>query len=111
MRPVGLSVSFFLLFVLIFLTEASQSIDPINVHSAATTNTLSATPSEGQSRVNLVLDSNQRIQHHGPSLIQIQCVRLHARLRRRLIWVPSVDVESLGLRIFRGCGVFDGACL
>jgi hypothetical protein len=84
--------------------QASQRVDTINVHRTASADTLSARPSEGQGRVDLILDSDQSIQHHRSSLVQIQGITLHARLGGWLVGVPSVDVEGLGLclRIWGG---------
>jgi len=89
------------------LTQACKSIDTINVHGAASANTLSATPSECEGWVHLVLDSDQGIQHHRSGLLQIQGIALHPWLRGWLIWVPSVDVECLDLGIRVGSRIFD----
>lgn len=78
-------------------TQTGQCVDSVNVHGAASTNALSATSPEGQSWVDLVLDANQRVQHHGSRLVQIEGVGLHARLLRGLIGIPPVDLEGLGL--------------
>jgi hypothetical protein len=92
--------------------EAGQRVDAINVHGAATADTLSATPSESESWVDLVLDSDQGIQHHGARLVQVERVRLHVGLRRGFVWVPPVDLERLELRILLdGRGILDGRCL
>ena len=92
-------------------TQASQSIYSINIHRTAATNALSATPSERQCRIHLVLDPNQRIQHHRAGLVQIQCIGLHPRLGGRLIWIPTVDMENLGLRILVDARILDVARL
>lgn len=92
-------------------TQTSQSIDPINVHRTAPTNALSATPSKRQRRIDFILDPDQRIQHHRPRLVQIKRIRLHLRLRCRLIRVPAVDLESLGLGLWAHVRVLDVACL
>lgn len=78
-------------------TQASQCVDSVNVHRAASADSLSATSSEGQGGVNLVLDANERVQHHGSRLVQVEGVGLHAGLLGGLIRVPSVDLEGLGL--------------
>jgi len=49
--------------------QTSQCVATINIHCTASTNSLSATPSERKSRIDLILDSNQRIQHHGSGLV------------------------------------------
>jgi hypothetical protein len=81
------------------LTQTSQSVDTINIHGTAPTDTFSATPSERKRRIHLILDPDQRIEHHGAGLVQIQCVCLHPWLRGRLVRVPPVDVEGLDLGV------------
>lgn len=88
-------------------TQAGQCVDTINVHGTRATDTLSATPSESQSRINLVLDSDKSVEHHGTSLVQVEGVRLHLGLRGRLIGVPAVDVERLDLGILVGRRLLD----
>lgn len=92
-------------------TKACQCVDSVNVHGAASANALATTSPEGQSGVHLVLDPDERIQHHGSRLVQVQSVRLHLGLGRGLVGVPSVDVEGLHLSIFAGCGFLDVRCL
>lgn len=92
-------------------TETCQGVDSVNVHGTTSANTLATTPPESQSGVHLVLDPDERIQHHGSGLVQVECVRLHLGLGGRLIWVPSVDVEGLGLRIFAGLWILNCRCL
>lgn len=55
-------------------TQASQSVDTVDVHGARSADTLTTTPSEGQGGVDLILDPDQRIQHHGTRLVQIESV-------------------------------------
>jgi hypothetical protein len=78
-------------------TQACQSVDSINVHRAASADSLSAAPSECQGRIDFILDPNQCVQHHWPRLVKIQGVGLHSRLGGRLVGVPSVDLEGLDL--------------
>ena len=87
--------------VMVGPTQTSQSIHPVNIHRAAPTDPLPTAPSESQRRVHLVLNPDQRIQHHRPRLVQVERVALHLRLAGGLVGVPAVDVEGLGLRI--GC--------
>ena len=60
--------------------QAGQGVDTVDVHGAATADTLTTTPPEGKSGVDLVLDANERIQHHGSGLVQVECVGLHLGL-------------------------------
>jgi len=49
--------------------QTSQSVYTINIHRTASTNSLPTAPSERKSRINLVLDADQSIQHHRTSLV------------------------------------------
>ena len=77
-------------------TQTRQRVDTVDVHCAASTNALSAASPEGESRVHLVLDPDERVQHHGSGLVQVEGVGLHLGLARGLIGIPAVDVEGLG---------------
>lgn len=92
-------------------TQASQCVHTINVHGTATTDALSAASSECERWVNLVLDSDQGVQHHRTGLVQVERVGLHLRLRRWLVRVPSVDVEGLDLRVFVRLWLLDCRCV
>jgi len=87
--------------------QACKSVNTINVHRAASADTLSAAPSECEGGVDLIFDSDQGIQHHWAGFVQIQGVALHAWLGGWLIRVPSVDVECLDLRVCIRSGFFD----
>lgn len=97
-------------------TQASQGVDTVNVHRTATADTLSAASPEGQGGVHLVLYPDERIEHHGPGLVQIQLVGLHGGLLGGLVGVPAVDMELLDARVLghvgvlirRGLGLGDG---
>lgn len=90
-------------------TQASQRVHPVDVHGAATADTLSATPAESQGGVQLVLDADQGVENHGSGLVQVELVSLHARLLGRLVGIPPVNLEGLDARIGTALGVgFDG---
>lgn len=94
------------------LTQACQSVHAVDVHRTATADTLSATPAEGQGRVQLVLDPHQRVEDHGPGLVEVESVSLHPGLLGRLVRVPSVDLEGfharcLGSGAGAGIGLLD----
>jgi hypothetical protein len=79
------------------LGEAGEAVVAVDVHGAAPADPLAAAPAEGERRVLLVLDLEQRVQHHGPAVGQVQLVVLELRLRRRRVRVPPVDREGLGV--------------
>ena len=66
-----------------------------NIHGAGATDSLPAGPPEGQTGVHLVLDLDQRVQHHRPAVVQINLVILHLWFAARLLRVKSVDGERL----------------
>lgn len=76
--------------------QACQGVLAVDVHGTASANALSATPSEGQGRILLVLDLDQSIQDHGAGLVEVDGVGLQLGLLGRGIRVPSVDLEGLG---------------
>ena len=92
-------------------TKTRKSVLAIDVHGTATANTLTATPPEGQSRVEFVLDADKGVEDHGTRLVEIEGVALHARLLGRLVGVPSVDVKCLDLRLRFLAGLLHGASL
>lgn len=77
--------------------QASQGVLAVDVHGTAAADALSATPSEGQGRVLLVLDLDQGIQDHGARLVEVNGVGLKLGLLGRGIGIPSVDLERLDL--------------
>ena len=60
--------------------QAGEGVDTINVHGAATANTLTARTAESEGRVKLVLDLQKSIENHGAGLVQINLVALHVGL-------------------------------
>ena len=89
-------------------TETRQVVLPVNVHGAAPADTLAATPPKHERRVVLVLDLEQRVEHHLARLVQVQLVVLQPRLLRRVVRVPAVHLERLHpLGLLRRGGVAD----
>lgn len=86
-------------------TQAGQSVDTVNVHGTATTDTLTAGSAEGQGRVQLVLYPDEGVQDHGAGLVEVELVVLHGGLLARLVRVPAVDLEGLHVRRLGGVGV------
>jgi len=75
--------------------QAGECVLSVNVHGARSANALSAAPSEGQGRINLVLNLDQSVQNHWTGLVQVNCVGLQSRLFCRFIRIPAVDLELL----------------
>lgn len=90
-------------------TQAGQGVDTINVHGAATADTLTAGAAEGQGGVLLVLYPDESIEHHRTGLVEVEVVGLHSGLLTRGIRVPTVDLEGLHLGWgLRGIGGLTG---
>lgn len=53
---------------------------------------------KGESGVNLILDLNESIEHHRPTMVQIHRVLLHTRLVPGLIWVLCQEGRKEGKR-------------
>ena len=60
-----------------------------DIHGAGATDALPAGPPEGQAGVHLVLDLDERVQHHGPAVVQVDLVILHLGLGPGLLGIPS----------------------
>ena len=74
------------------LAQASERVRAVHIHGARAADALAAGAAEGEGRVHLVLDFDQRVEHHRPALIQVDLVVLHFRLRAR-VRIPPVDGE------------------
>ena len=79
-------------------TQAGQGVDTVNVHRAATTNTLTASSAESQSRVDSFLIRIRASSIMGPVLFRSRC-RTASGASRGLVGVPAVDLEGLHLGI------------
>ncbi len=80
-----------------YLADARKRVDPSDVHCARSADALPAGPAEGQGGVDLVLDLDERVQDHGPALVEVHVVLLHAGLGAGGVRVPAVDGELLHL--------------
>ena len=79
------------------LPDASEGVDAADVHGARSADAFPAGPPECDGGVHLVLDLDERVQHHGTTGVQVDIELLHARLVARLIGIESVDEELLVL--------------
>lgn len=80
-------------------TEASKGVLAVDVHGAGAADTLAATSAERQGRVDLVLDADDGVEHHGAGLVEVNGVALQARLLGGRVRVPAVDLERLEARL------------
>ena len=76
--------------------QAGKRIQPINIHGAGAANPLTAGTPEGERAVHLILDLDQRVQHHRPALVEINFESVIARVFAG-IRVPAIDLEILDL--------------
>jgi len=75
------------------LGEASKTVAAVNVHGAGAADPLAAGAAEGEGGIDLVFDLDERVQDHGPALLQVDLVVLQLRFRR-VLRVPPVDLEG-----------------
>jgi len=73
--------------------ETSESVLSIHVHGTRTADTLSAGAAKSEGRVDLVLDLDEGIKHHGTCLVKVDGVRLECWFLFWLIWIPTVYLE------------------
>lgn len=80
--------------------ETGQVVATINVHGATAADALSAGAAEGQGRIDLVLDLDQGIEHHGSTLLHVDVVGHILGLVVGIIRVRPVDVKLLHVFLF-----------
>mmetsp|Transcript_22041 Transcript_22041/g.70405 ORF Transcript_22041/g.70405 Transcript_22041/m.70405 type:complete len:263 (+) Transcript_22041:183-971(+) len=76
--------------------KAGQGVATVDVHGARAADALTARAAEGERRVLLVLDLDERIKDHGAALVQVDGVVHHGGLAPLLRVVP-VDLKVLDL--------------
>lgn len=76
------------------LGEAGEAVAAVDVHGAGAADALAAGAAEGEGRVDLVLDLDEGVEHHGPALLEVDLVVFELRLRGA-VRGPPVDREGL----------------
>ena len=76
--------------------EARERVSSVDVHGARSADAFAAGASEGERRVGLVLDLNERVENHRTARRHVDVVRLQVRRCCR-VWVPSIDLKRLRL--------------
>mmetsp|Transcript_1446 Transcript_1446/g.2907 ORF Transcript_1446/g.2907 Transcript_1446/m.2907 type:complete len:247 (-) Transcript_1446:109-849(-) len=84
--------------VLVHLAEAGKGVASVDVHSAGAADTLAAGATQREGGVHLVLHLQQNVKHHGPAVVHVHIVNLHAGLATLLLGVPPVDGHGHHLR-------------
>ena len=82
---------------------AGQRVDPVDVHRTGATDAFTARAAEGQRRIDLVLDLDDRVQNHRAAIVQIDEIRIHRRVFA-VVRVPTVNVEFLEVLGIRRLG-------
>ena len=72
--------------------EAGERVAAVDVHRAGAADALAAGAAEGQRRIDLVLDLDQRVQDHRPAGVEIDLVGVGARVLP-VVRVPAIDAE------------------
>ena len=82
--------------------DASQCVRAINVHGAASADTLSTGSTEGERGINLVFHLDECIENHGAAVVHIDLEPVQPRILFRF-WIPAVDIENPHVfRVFGG---------
>src|SRR5271166_2362769 len=72
--------------------QTGERITTIDVHGAGAADALTAGATEGQRRVDLVLDLDQRVQDHRAACVEIDLIGVGARVLP-IVRVPAIDLE------------------
>jgi len=74
---------------------ARERVRPVDVHAARPANALATRPAEGQRRIYLGLDLDQRVEDHRPCGVEVELIAIIPRVGP-VIGVPAIDFERLG---------------
>ena len=81
--------------------DAGERVGAVDVHRARAANALAAGAAEGQRRIDVVLDPDERIENHRAAVAGVDIVGVDARIVR-VVRIPAVDaVLALGLGLGR----------
>src|SRR4029077_13867653 len=75
---------------LVHAAGAGEPIGAVDVHRAASAHALAAGSSESQRRIDLVLDPDQRVEHHRPAILDVDEIGVDARVGA-VLGIVAVD--------------------
>ncbi len=81
--------------VTVQLCNAGKRVSSIDVHGTTSTDSFTATTTECQSRIDLILDFEQGVQHHGSTCIQVHFIFLQTGLFAGLLRIPTINLNLL----------------
>ena len=76
------------------ITRAGQRVHAVDIHGARTADTFATRAPEGDGRVDFVLDFDQGIKNHWPTIIEVDLERIDTWVLS-VVCVPTIDIESL----------------
>jgi hypothetical protein len=80
---------------------AGEAVLAVHVHRARTADAFAARTAEGQGRIDLVLDLEQRVEHHRAAFVEIDLELVVARVLAA-VGIVAVDGEHSPFDRFRG---------
>ncbi len=86
---------------LIHAARAGKGVGAVDIHRAGAADAFPAGAAEGQRRIDLVLDLDQRVENHRTAVVQIDEERVDAGISA-VIRVPAVDLEFPDVRCALG---------
>lgn len=78
-----------------YLRDAGEDVEAVDVHGAASADTLATGSPEGQARVEFGFDLYEDVEDHRAALVRIYLIRLHVGLHRGILRIPSVHPDRL----------------
>src|SRR5262249_5477638 len=69
---------------------AGERIGGVDIHGAGPAHALAAGAAEGQGRVDVVLDPNERVENHRPAIVAVDVIGIHTRVFA-VVRIPAVD--------------------
>ena len=71
---------------------AGEGIGAVDIHSAGTANALAAGAPEGERRIRITFDLDQRVEHHGAAIVGVDLERVGARIVAR-VRIVAIDLK------------------
>ena len=76
------------------LANTGKSVGTLNVHGAGSADTLAAGATEGERRIDVILDPDQRVENHRPAIAGVDIIGVDMRVLS-VVRIPAINFVFL----------------